>query len=347
MTAVSRPLAVLDSARRLGIRAMGPLARPLLGTPDARVASFAIVGLVVAFVLAVTAPAWSIGVGTVVLGVPHVISDVRYLVVRRGLARRASLYGALAIGVVGTLLGHGLRAALTGAALAVVASTGRAWRRAIVLAALGGLFALAARGPYLADLVYAHAHNLVALVVLALFARRAGLRALLVPIALFAVLAAFFLAPSAYEVLAASGAFERAPSSLPLGALADQLAPLAPPALAVRLVALFAFAQAAHYVVWLRLVPELDRDVARPRSFRQSARALVRDLSPWLVAAFAASTLVFVGWAFVDLAGARLGYLRTAFFHGYVEIVALALFACEGAPVVGPRPRGADATKDD
>ena len=51
---VSRPLAVLDAARRLGIRALGPMARPLLGARDARVISFGVVGLLVAFVVAVT-----------------------------------------------------------------------------------------------------------------------------------------------------------------------------------------------------------------------------------------------------------------------------------------------------
>jgi hypothetical protein len=108
---------------------------------------------------------------------------------------------------------------------------------------------------------------------------------------------------------------------------------LSPPELygvGLGLVPYFAFAQSFHYVVWLRLVPEVDRDVPRPRSFRQSGRALLRDLGPWVLAAFAVGALVFVVWGFVDVVAARLAYLRSALFHGYVELVVLALYACEG-----------------
>jgi len=340
----ARPLAALDAARRLGIRAMGPLARPLLGTRDARVMLFGVVGLTVALVVAVAMPAWSIGVGTVALGVPHVLSDVRHLVVRRSLTRRLSLYVAVGIGVVGTLLGYGLRAALVGAGVATLfASAGRA-RRGLVLLALAALFAVASHGPYLADLVYAHAHNVVAVVVFVVLARGAGKRAF-VPLVVLALGAAFFLHPRSLEVIAAAGGLGRAPPSLPVTELAAQLAPTVDAGLAVRLVSLFAFAQAAHYVVWLRLVPELDRDTPGPRSFQKSARALTRDLSPWLVALFVAGTVVFVAWATVDLAAARLAYLRSAFFHGYLEIAALAILACEGLPAPAPtRPHEAPRT---
>ena len=32
----------------------------------------------------------------------------------------------------------------------------------------------------------------------------------------------------------------------------------------------------------------------------------------------------------IDIAAARNGYIRAAFFHGYIEIVAAALFFAEG-----------------
>jgi hypothetical protein len=119
---------------------------------------------------------------------------------------------------------------------------------------------------------------------------------------------------------------------------------LSPPELygvGLGLVPLFACAQSFHYVVWLRLVPEVDRDVPRPRSFRQSGRALLRDLGPWVLVAFAAAALVFVVWGLVDVVSARLAYLRSALFHGYIELVVLALYACEGREMSDPpRARG-------
>jgi hypothetical protein len=333
------PLAALDGARRSVVRASGPLARWLLVEREARVAFFGCVGLVVAFGFALACPAWAIGVGTVVLGVPHVISDVRYLVVRRGLARRASLYAGVLVAVVGTPLGLGLRAAVVGAAIAVVFARASVARRAGVLLGLAAAFALAWVYRGLAELAYLHAHNLIALGFFALFARRMRGVAWL-PLALFAVLAAFLLGPTAVPALTWTGALTRAPAGLDPFTLVSQLAPTVESSWAVRGVAFFAFAQAAHYVVWLRLVPELERPSPRPRSFRQTGRALVRELSPYVVAFFALGTLVFVVWGLRDLAGARIAYLQSAFFHGYLELAVLALFAAEGLPAP-PREPGA------
>ncbi len=331
---VALPLVALDAGRRALVRLFGPLARPLLVARDTRVAFFGALGLAVAFVLALACPAWSVGVGTVVLGVPHVISDVRYLVVRRALTRRWSLYVGVGLAVVGTALGYGLRAALVGAALATVFARATLARRALVLFGLAVLFAIAWHGRSVTDLVYAQAHNLVAVGIFAMFARRAGKVAWL-PLVLFVVLAAFLLHPAAVRALVWAGGLHRAPGTLGVDVLANQLAPFADASWAVRGVSFFAFAQAAHYVVWLRLVPELDRSSPRPRSFRQTGRALLGDLGPWLLVFFGVGTLVFVTWAFVDIARARMAYLQSAFFHGYLEIAALALFACEGFPVPG------------
>ena len=114
------------------------------------------------------------------------------------------------------------------------------------------------------------------------------------PLMALAVLAAFLVGPYAVPALTWTGALTRAPAGLDLYTLVSQLAPTVESSWAVRGVAFFAFAQAAHYIVWLRLVPELERPSPRPRSFRQTGRALVRELSPYLVAFFGLSTLVFV-----------------------------------------------------
>ncbi|HQY63306.1 MAG: hypothetical protein IPF92_22325 [Myxococcales bacterium] len=331
MSVTLAPLGALDTARRALFRASGPLARWLLVDRESRVATFGCVGLVVAFALALACPGWAIGVGTVVLGVPHVVSDVRYLVVRRGLARRASLYAGVLVAVVGTPLGFGLRAAVVGAAVAVAFARASVARRAGVLFGLSLAFALAWVYRGLAELAYLHAHNLIALGFFALFARRMR-GAVWLPLAFFVVLAAFLLGPYALPALTWTGALTRAPVGLDLTTLVSQLAPTVDSSWAVRGVAFFAFAQAAHYVVWLRLVPELERPSPRPRSFRQSWRAIVRELSPYAVAFFVLGTVVFVGWGLRDLAGARIAYLQSAFFHGYLELAVLALFAAEGSP---------------
>ena len=81
--------------------------------------------------------------------------------------------------------------------------------------------------------------------------------------------------------------------------------------------------------VWLRLVPEEDRERPAPRSFTSSYRALVRDVGRPLLLLALLSIVALVAWAFVDLISARNGYLRVAIFHGPLELVAAAFFFIE------------------
>ena len=88
---------------------------------------------------------------------------------------------------------------------------------------------------------------------------------------------------------------------------------------------MFAFAQAVHYGVWLRLIPEDDRKQATPRPFIATFRALRQDMGGvvLLVATLLATGLA--AWAVFDLAEARMSYLRLALFHGYLELAACAI----------------------
>jgi hypothetical protein len=94
-----------------------------------------------------------------------------------------------------------------------------------------------------------------------------------------------------------------------------------------------------HYAVWLRLMPEDDRGRATPRTFRASWAALYRDLGPLLLGGAILTALVVGVWACVDLAEARIGYLRAAVFHGFLELLALTLILTEGRPVGVSRRR--------
>ena len=100
-----------------------------------------------------------------------------------------------------------------------------------------------------------------------------------------------------------------------------------------RLIVLFAFAQAVHYLVWLRLVPEEDRERETPRTWRATIQALRHDLGSFLFFVSIAAALSVAAWAFVDgVAKARDGYLRITLFHGNLELIALALLFAEGRP---------------
>ena len=82
----------------------------------------------------------------------------------------------------------------------------------------------------------------------------------------------------------------------------------------------FAFAQAVHYAVWLRLIPEDDRERPAPRSFRASWQALVHDFGPWPLVGFSGLALFVAAWGLHDAQAAAHGYFALATFHGYLEL---------------------------
>jgi hypothetical protein len=92
-----------------------------------------------------------------------------------------------------------------------------------------------------------------------------------------------------------------------------------------RLLLAFAFAQSVHYAVWLRAIPDETRRTDSIRSFRQSTRALLREVGPLVPGVAIVATVALAVWGAFDLATARMGYLRFAGFHGYLEIALGAL----------------------
>jgi hypothetical protein len=326
-----------DALRGALLRGFGPWARPLFVRREVRAAWWG--AALVSLALAATAivPMWLLALGPIVWGVPHVVSDIRYLVVRPGDHRRLAVAAPMVLGLVASALGGGLRAAVSGALVAVLLSGAKASRRLAVAAALAAVLALAQFGPREAALAFAHGHNVVALAFFAAWpARGGGSRTpRLVPLGVVVVGGALVMGG------ALDGAIARAASigSCHFDDLTRVLAPMDvvtrlpvanPERFAARLVLLFAFAQAAHYAVWVRLVPELARPSSTPRSFSQSYRALTRELGRVVVIGALLAAAGFAAWAAVDVAAARTRYLQIAFFHGYLEIAAAALFFARG-----------------
>lgn len=314
----------LDLARVHVLHALGPVSRALVVSRERRVAVSAVLAAFTALALAAGAPMWAIAVSPLVFGVPHVVADVRYLVVRTGLGRERRLLLALALPLLATAF-IGLRAGTIAAAIALLGgSRRRGW---IGLALLAPVAAIAWHAPARADAVFAHLHNLVA-VLLWWAWRPRGERAGLRLVGLGAVVAG--------AALIAAGAFDGSFAALghPRGFDPDSLARALAPGMAApwarRLLALYAFGQAVHYAVWLRLVPDEDRERATPRSFRASWRALAADVGPVVLAGAIVALVFFAAWGVFDASRAQGAYLRSASFHGHLEIVALAYAFARG-----------------
>lgn len=327
--ALSTPVWLADRARWLWLKALGPLAKPLVRQRELRVAAAGSTMMLFALAGAVFLPMWMLALGPIVWGTPHVLSDVRYLWVRPGRHRRWTLW----LLVVGPLLALSVTANPAwgfGAAVgAVVAAKGVWWKKALALPVALALVWLALEHTFLTAVVFAHAHNFIGIALWWSWRKRGG-KLHLIPLLVFVAGGALLLSGWLDETVLAMGVLGANPGGLDLYYHLGSLSPGIPGMLGVRLVLLFTFAQSVHYVIWVRLVPEEDRQRETPRTFAASFRSLREDFGAWLLGATILVTLGVAIWAAYDVFSARNGYLRAVLFHAHLEVVAAALLFVEG-----------------
>ena len=338
-------LAPLDALRRDAMAAV--LARPRLGAiltrRDARLVVLAVVGIALALATSCALPAAALVLAPVVLGVPHVASDVRYLVLRRGLGRAAVVMAAAGCAAMLALrVAEGLSddaSAFAGfeialgatwvyAAVLVAGAASRAWGRALaVLGVVGVLAWVALRDPERARVVLAHGHNLVGVGLWVLFFRRA--RRPLVPVAV-ALAVALAIAVTGAPLRIAHALGTDAALGMTVDDAAAMLAPGLTGSLAAGLVASYVLLQSVHYAVWLGWIPQDDVRGEGTLTFGMTARGFLRDFRPIGVVAVALGSLAVVLGALVSARGARDTYLTLASFHAYLELAMLGYFVVAG-----------------
>ena len=322
--------------------------RATLAHRDRRIATVACVSVISAALGAVYFPVLLFSLGPVVLGVAHVAADVRYLVLRRNLARWwqnsvwlgcAALIGLRLLEELGLLrhaesIEFATAAALIGVALLAGLRERGSLARALLTGALLATAATYAMSqPKLARYVFLHAHNVIGLLAWAtLF--RADKRWLLAPAALIV---------GGTVALASGSLFNQTLASpfatsfhLHVFTVSDWLAPFADARLAIGVTTTYLFLQSVHYSAWLSWIPQEEQPSRGTPTFRMSIRSLFSDLgTPGVVAVAIAAAAVLVGACF-DLHRARGLYLSLATFHGYVEVALLAFFWVRGGKVANP-----------
>jgi hypothetical protein len=321
-------LASLDALRAFALRRVGRVAPRLLARRQERVGLYGALTVATALLFTCVAPIWTLALGPIVLGVPHLLADLRYMVLRPGLHRRLDVAF-----VVGAPLGATLvwphacvgLLALVGAAL--VARGSPVWRSLVAAAGVGS-WIWSREHVWLSDLVVAHGHNLFAVVLWWAWSERTR-RYHWPVLAAFAVAAAV-VGSGAVDTLVPRWGSSSPHAGLNLATFVSELAPSAGGVLGLRLVLAFAFAQSVHYGVWLRLIPEEDRPRPGIRSFASSFRALRRDVGLPLLVVTGCALASVAAWALVDVRVARHAYLRVAGFHAYLELGAAALLLLEG-----------------
>lgn len=332
-------LGPLDAARRslLSVALRAPAIGPIVRRRDARVLARAFAGILLAFALSIAAPGAMLLLSPLLLGVPHIGADVRYLVRRQAVGRRveASFFAACAGLLVLRAAEMAAPAALPYARIELAAAA--AWitcsavaasrdarsriHAAALAAVTSGLFALAWPRPDLARVVFAHAHNVVAVVLWATLFYRAR-RAALAPLALLAVLVVLTLSGATlpWVVRMHGYAFGGCDVFYAAGALAPHVAGLLAPSIVLSYVLL----QSVHYMAWLVWIPDASTSGQGTPTFRMTARGLRRELGSigLVLLALAASAVAIA--ALADVGRARTAYLSLSAFHGYLELAALA-----------------------
>lgn len=330
LPAAMRPLQALAGAAD-GLRGdvLAQVGRPLkawLLDRELRVATIGVGLTAVALVMAALVPVWVLALGPLLWGVPHLVADVRYLVVRQGVHRHLP---AVAVAVttlaVGASTELGVRATLLGGAAMALTTPGPLAKRLLVAALALLLAALVWPLGWTADLLLAHAHNGVALALWWVWRPRKG-KLHWWPVAMVAAGLALLLSGVLDDVALRSGPT----AALNLDDLAWQLAPTPDATWSQRWTVSFAFAQTVHYVAWIHLVPTEDRARSVPRGFQSSLKVLQADLGRPLVLASAAIAVALGAWACFDLAVARDRYFQLAWFHGHMELLIAAWLLVRG-----------------
>lgn len=286
-----------------------------------RVAVGGVVAVAVAFVLAAWQPLVSLWLGAALFGVPHVVAGARQIAVRDGVSpfTRVACFVALGVGVA-QICGAddwAVRAYVVLFAAAVAVELRARHAPLVALAA-----AVAMIQPRATLVVFAHLHGLSSVGYFAVRARRRG-----VPFWPLLVATALVL------IGGAAGAFDRlwaatlwAPRSAAGSIVAEAAGAIGlhPSAIALRrALFLYAFGQALHFAVWLRLVPDVDRAAPLPQTFARALSLLRADLgrlaTPAIALSVAAAPLILVGGG-----AAREAYFALTYFHVGLEAAGLA-----------------------
>jgi hypothetical protein len=178
------------------------------------------------------------------------------------------------------------------------------------------------------DVVFAHMHNLVAVLLWWAWRARRG-RAHWFPLVLYGAICGLLLSDFGLEIVTWTGGFDHVLAEMDEIYQVGRLSPGIEGGLAVKLVLLYTFAQTLHYVVWLALLPDEDRARRTPPTFASRVRSLWRVVGGGAVIVTVALVLGLAIWSMVDLMAATHGYFRMAHFHGHLELAAAAVLWME------------------
>lgn len=309
---------------------------------DARVPFIATAQIVLLLAVTVTRPLWLFVLGPIVLGIPHLASDIRYLILRQRVAREVLLVAcagaAIFLGLRLLDLFHAAPAHSAGveigtavAWIAVAISSGAHERKSraplVALPFLLALGTLAMLHAGTTRIVFAHAHNVIGVAAWVVLFRKNKRAALLPGIAL--ALAITLLLSGAALPFIGKAAFTS--FGFDLSFVGRYLAPGTSPRVAAAVALSFVFLQSVHYATWLVWIPQDNLPGEGTFTFRMTARSLLTDFGLPALMILGVLAIALASAAAFDARRAVATYMSLATFHGYLEIALLAYFAARGS----------------
>jgi hypothetical protein len=297
-----------------------------------RLLFFFILSLIFNFVLALNYPLWVLLIGPVLLGVPHLISSIRYVPkITQINFLSVPLIGGFFVLVALVRLWIGapdLNAVELGLGLFLLSLVAYFYKENKIrittsFLLLGGLLAATLIYPLQTLGFLVLAHNFVAFFFWFSRARlksdrmTAGFCLFLFSTVTLAILIGLFdsfISDRLFEIFTGfNEAF--------IGA---QIFPEGDMALWSRAVSAYAFGQGVHYFVWLKAIPEQELPYEHTTNFNHSFKLLKSDIGNRIVYFSGLLLVGLVAFAvFKNFVEARYFYMSLAAFHGYFEIMAL------------------------
>jgi hypothetical protein len=338
--AVARPL---DGVRRAALGAITKSQRltRVVARRDARVPFIAAAQIALIFTVTVTRPLWLFVLGPIVLGIPHLMSDVRYLILKQRVTRAvifvAGAASAMFVGLRVLDLFHAAPAhwaslemslAVAWIFFAIVSGAHEGKSRAplLFLPVLLVLGTFAALHAGIVRIGFAHAHNVIGIGAWIVLFRK-NKRAVILP-ALALIGAVALLISGATLPLLTQNGFSS--FGFDLGGVGRALAPGVSASVAEGVALSFVLLQSVHYANWLVWIPQDSLPGEGTFTFRMTARSLVSDFGIPALAFFAMLAIALGGSALFHARAAVGTYMSLATFHGYFEIAILAYFAARG-----------------
>ncbi len=332
--------APLDEARKaaLAIATKSRHLTRIIARRDLRIPVLATLQIAVLGTVTAVRPLWLFVLGPIVLGIPHLASDVRYLLLRQRVAREVIFVSiaavAIFLGFQGLALAHHaiphwasleVATATAWVALAILAGARERKRSPasfllpLLLVLAGGAWACMHAGLF--RIVLAHAHNVIGVAAWIVLFRKQR-RAALLPVAALVIVSGLLLSGATLGVTSQWKAF-----GIDLAAASHTLAPGLPARWALGAVLSFVFLQSIHYAAWLVWIPQDNLPGEGTFTFRMTARSLLADFGAPALAVVVLLCIALAGSAAFDARNAVRTYMSLATFHGYLEIALLAYFA--------------------